>query len=129
MRDEPERSFLLMKHARRWDLPKGHVDDNETDLECALRELREETGIKGKDIELVPGFVWQTDYDVNSKRFGERCHKTVVIFLAKLITPVKIKLTEHPDFEWVKWNPPHQIQEQTIDPLLEAVEEFLKGSP
>lgn len=133
MRDEPEqtaagstRSFLLMKHAHRWDLPKGHLDDGETDLECALRELREETGIKGKDIELVPGFVWTTQYEVNSKRFGERCHKTVVIYLANLIAPVKIKPTEHPDFEWVPWNPPHRIQGQTIDPLLAAVEEFLR---
>lgn len=126
LRDEPEPSFLLMKHARRWDLPKGHLDDGETDEECALRELREETGIKAKDIELVPGFLWTTEYEVNSKRFGERCHKTVVIYLARLINPVKIKLTEHPDFEWVPWNPPHRIQEQTIDPLLAAVEQFLK---
>jgi 8-oxo-dGTP pyrophosphatase MutT (NUDIX family) len=128
LRDDPERSFLLMKHAHRWDLPKGHLDDDETDEECALRELREETGIKPKEIELVPGFVWQTDYEVNSKRFGERCHKTVVIYLAKLLVPVKIKLTEHPDFEWIRWNPPHRIQEQTIDPLLAAVESFLKIS-
>lgn len=125
LRDEPERSFLLMKHARRWDLPKGHIDDDETDEECALRELREETGIKAKEIELVPDFRWQTVYEVNSKRFGERCQKTVVIYLAKLIVPVKIKLTEHPGFEWIPWNPPHRIQEQTIDPLLAAIEEFL----
>lgn len=135
MREEPERdsaenswSFLLMKHAHRWDLPKGHLDEGETDLECALRELREETGIKTKEIELFPGFLWQTNYEVNSKRFGQRCHKTVVIYLARLLVPVKIKLTEHPDFEWVRWNPPHRIQEQTIDPLLAAVEAFLKGS-
>ncbi len=37
--------FLLMRHPTRWDLPKGHVDPGETDLECALRELEEETGI------------------------------------------------------------------------------------
>jgi 8-oxo-dGTP pyrophosphatase MutT (NUDIX family) len=125
MRDEPERSFLLMKHAHRWDLPKGHLDDGETDEECALRELREETGIKAKDIELVPGFRWITQYEVNSKRFGERCQKTVVIYLAKLVRPVKIKLTEHAGYEWFKWRPPHHIQAQTIDPLLVSVEHFL----
>lgn len=135
LRDEPEgtsgrrQSFLLMKHAHRWDLPKGHVDDGETDLECALRELKEETGIKPKDIELIPGFAWKTEYEVNSKRHGKRCNKTVVIFLAKLIRPVEIKTSEHPDYKWMPWNPPHKIQEQTIDPLLAAVEEFLQGKP
>jgi len=113
-----------MKHPQRWDLPKGHLDDGETDLECALRELREETGIKAKDIELADRFRWTTEYEVNSKRFGERCHKTVVIFLAWLLNPVKIKLTEHPAYEWVPWNPPHHIQAQTIDPLLAAVEQY-----
>jgi bis(5'-nucleosidyl)-tetraphosphatase len=41
---------------------------------------------------------------------------------------VKIKLTEHPDFAWVKWNPPHRIQSQTIDPLLAAVEKWVSES-
>ena len=44
-RKEPVLSFLLMKHPERWDLPKGHVDEGETELECALREMEEETGI------------------------------------------------------------------------------------
>jgi len=126
IREEPERSFLLMKHAKRWDLPKGHLDEGETDLECALRELREETGIKAKEIELLEGFQWITHYEVNSKRFGERCHKTVVIYLARLLKPVKIKVTEHPGYEWVKWQPPHQIQAQTIDQLLAAVADFFE---
>jgi 8-oxo-dGTP pyrophosphatase MutT (NUDIX family) len=29
-----------------WDLPKGHIDVNETPKETAIREVREETGIK-----------------------------------------------------------------------------------
>lgn len=125
MRTEPELSFLLMKHNHRWDLPKGHLDEGETDLECALRELREETGIKAKEISLVEDFRWVTEYEVNSKRFRERCHKTVVIYLANLLKPVKIKLTEHPDYAWMKWDPPHHIQHQTIDQLLAAVEKHL----
>ena len=37
-REEPKLSFLLMQHSTRWDLPKGHVDPGETEMECALRE-------------------------------------------------------------------------------------------
>ena len=44
-RDEPSLSFLLMEHTQRLDLPKGHVDPGESEIECALRELEEETGI------------------------------------------------------------------------------------
>ena len=29
-----------------WDFPKGHVDKGETEIETAIRELEEETGIK-----------------------------------------------------------------------------------
>ncbi|MEL7161300.1 MAG: NUDIX domain-containing protein, partial [Bacteroidota bacterium] len=40
----------------RWDLPKGHVDPGETNLECALRELEEETGVKDLYLEQLYTF-------------------------------------------------------------------------
>lgn len=125
LRGNPPHSFLLMRHASRWDLPKGHVDGNETDEECALRELCEETGIGGTEIELLPGFRFTTVYQVDSKRFGQPCRKTLVIFLARLLRDVSITPTEHPGYQWFPWHPPHQIQEQTIDPLLAEVERFM----
>ena len=125
VRGDPVESFLLMKHHNRWDLPKGHLDGNESEVACALRELWEETGITAEDIELIPGFRFTTVYDVQSKRFRERCRKTLVIFLGRLKRDVKIQPTEHLDFQWFPWRPPHRIQKQTIDPLLAAAEEFL----
>ena len=125
LRGDPVQAFLLMKHRDRWDLPKGHVDENETDIACALRELQEETGIAAADIELDPDFCFTTIYDVQSKRFGEACRKTLVVFLARLQRDVPIVLSEHPGYQWFFWNPPHRIQAQTIDPLLAAVERHL----
>jgi 8-oxo-dGTP pyrophosphatase MutT (NUDIX family) len=127
MRRQPELSFLLMRHANRWDLPKGHVDEGETDLECALRELREETGIRDRDIELDDRFQFVTEYDVRDSRFpGEISHKTLRIFLGWLRRDVEIQLSEHLGFEWFTWQPTHCIQTTTIDPLLAAVELYLK---
>ena len=124
-RSQPGEQFLLMRHADRWDLPKGHVDPGETELQCALRELREETGIMEDDIELDPGFRFTTQYPVWPKRFGgRRMLKTLVVFLGRLKHDVAIALTEHPGFEWFDWRPPHAIQENTVDPLLAAVEEY-----
>lgn len=37
---------LLIFRRKHWDLPKGKLDDGETIAACALREVREETGLK-----------------------------------------------------------------------------------
>jgi putative (di)nucleoside polyphosphate hydrolase len=36
-----------------WQLPQGGLDEGEAPLETAKREVREETGIKAKDLELL----------------------------------------------------------------------------
>lgn len=42
--------ILLISTAggKRWQLPKGHVEENETPEETAVREVREETGVTGR---------------------------------------------------------------------------------
>ena len=126
-RGVPLREFLLMKHPSRWDLPKGHIDPGESEVECAMRELVEETGITADDIKLDPGFRFTLEYPVVSKRTGgERWLKSLVVFLGRLSRVVEITPTEHESFAWFEWRPPHRIQEQTIDPLLKAVEEYLQ---
>lgn len=41
---------LMIYRNHRWDLPKGHVDGEESDEECAVREIAEETGVEGTKI-------------------------------------------------------------------------------
>jgi 8-oxo-dGTP pyrophosphatase MutT (NUDIX family) len=121
-REKPKKSFLLMQHPDRWDLPKGHVDDGETELQTALRELQEETGIEAGDIEIDPDFRFSLKYTVRYKRSGNQLrHKELVVFLASLIRPVELVVSEHDDYKWFPWQPPQQIQTNTIDPLLHAV--------
>jgi bis(5'-nucleosidyl)-tetraphosphatase len=130
LRGNPVDSFLLMRHSRRWDLPKGHLDPGETELECALRELREETSIPADAVEVDPGFQFENRYMVNQRRYGGRglIEKRLLIFLGWLLRPVEIQVTEHDDYRWFPWSPPHQIQEWTIDPLLHAVELHLRAA-
>ena len=44
--------WILSKHKNRntWETQGGHIEDGETSLECAKRELFEESGIKDADI-------------------------------------------------------------------------------
>lgn len=121
-----------MKHKNRWDLPKGHVDPGETDLQAAFRELVEETGIKQRDVEHDSKFLFEHQYEVSGKRYkeaddNEKVMKTLLIYLGFVETQIEIELTEHPGYEWFEWNPPHEIQKQTIDPLLQQVAKHLAG--
>jgi 8-oxo-dGTP pyrophosphatase MutT (NUDIX family) len=117
-----------MRHADRWDLPKGRVDPGESDLECACREFEEETGIPRSSIELDEAFRFELVYYPVRKKTGTPDRKTLVIFLATVPDRPPIAATEHLGHEWVPWQPPHDIQEQTINPLLAAVAQHLDNS-
>ena len=44
--------YLLVKgFTGKWSFPKGHREKNETPLDCAKREIYEETGIQLQDIQ------------------------------------------------------------------------------
>jgi 8-oxo-dGTP pyrophosphatase MutT (NUDIX family) len=120
--------FLLMRHHDRWDLPKGHCQAGESFQQTALRETEEETGIPAGDISLDPDFVFELRYPVCYAREGnQRFEKQVRFFLGYLQQQPPLRLSEHESAQWFDWNPPHRIQSQTVDPLLAAADEFLRG--
>ncbi len=129
VRGQPIREVLLMEHSTRLDLPKGHVEPGETDEQCAVRELWEETGITADDVELDPTFRFVTAYNCRYARSDEWFAKTVVIFLGRLKREVEIATSEHQGFRWLAWNPPHFLQPETIDPLLAYLADHLEASP
>ena len=53
--------LLLLKHrfGGHWSFPKGHVEKKETESETALREIKEETGLK---VDLDTGFRQMVTY-------------------------------------------------------------------
>ena len=57
--------------------PKGHVEAGESEIETALRELKEETNV---EVEIIPGFRREMEYMIPSKK---NVSKKVVYFLGK----------------------------------------------
>ncbi|MCU0711176.1 MAG: NUDIX domain-containing protein [Pirellula sp.] len=110
-----------MKHANRWDLPKGHLDQSETKIEAAYRELKEETGIESELVWRDPDFEYTSQYTVQYSRSEPARLKELTIFLGVLYRDAEIITTEHLGHRWFRWSPPHAIQSETIDPLLEQV--------
>ena len=100
----------------RLDLPKGHIKKNESEIDCALRELEEETGLVAHDIDLHPSFRFETTYVSN-----RGLQKTVVLFAAELRAHKMIVTPDHDDYAWVPWRPPHDFRESpTIHKALVA---------
>jgi bis(5'-nucleosidyl)-tetraphosphatase len=128
-RRQPELSFLLMRHPDRYDLPKGHLEEGETEEACALRELAEETGLPAEAVQLQEGFRFSTTYYPRYRRFGgEVVEKTVVLFLGWLTEDRAVTVSEHGGYEWVRWQPPHRLEPKTVDDVLAEVQRFFEST-
>jgi 8-oxo-dGTP pyrophosphatase MutT (NUDIX family) len=125
---EASERFLLMVHPHRYDLPKGHKKKDETIEQCAVREFSEETGIDAGDIVIDDNFRFVYTYFPRYRKFDyETVEKELTVFIAYLKKPCKIVPTEHENYVWIDWNPPHSIQEFTIDPLLAEAAKYMDG--
>ena len=57
------REYLILKHknAGHWFFPKGKIEKDESKMQCAKREILEETGLK--NLEIAKDFVLKYSYD------------------------------------------------------------------
>lgn len=115
--------FLLMRHADRWDLPKGLCELGETPLQTAFRELEEETGISESMVQVIQDFEYTHRYRVTGFD-GQPANKQLTIFVGIISGDPQIALTEHLSYRWFDWRPPHQIEPKNVDQVLAALDNF-----
>lgn len=87
-RKRGERVQLLLikhRHGGHWSFPKGHVERGEAEIQTALREVKEETGL---DISLLEGFRYSVEYFPRPN-----VKKQVVYFLGEA-SPGRYKIQE-----------------------------------
>ena len=89
---------MVIKHnAGHWDFPKGHVEENETEIETAKREVKEETNL---DIEIIGNYRYKITYSPK-----EGVIKDVIFFLARNTSnDVKIQEKEVSDYGWYNFS-------------------------
>lgn len=85
--------LLIHHNAGHWDFPKGHVEDGETEIQTAIREVKEETNI---DVEVNEKYKYSTKYSPK-----EDVIKEVIYFLARNISDNKqAQLEEVSEVKW-----------------------------
>lgn len=96
-----QRIYLLLDYGKHWDYPKGHLEEGETAWQAAVRELREETGIR--QVDRVGKFQRDMHYAFFSSKKGP-IHKTVTYFTGQTKTDKVTVSDEHTGYEWLPYD-------------------------
>ena len=98
--DPGDIEFLLLKRApaeiypKLWQMVSGRVEENETGVNAALRELREETGLTPKKLWVAP--IVNSFYDPEADSVN-----VIPVFAAQVERNCDVVLSdEHTQFKW-----------------------------
>ena len=89
--------LVYEKRGNFWGFPKGHVEKGETEIETALREVKEEVGL---DVKINENKRYVLNYQINNE-----IDKTTILYLAKpLNTIVSMQETEIESYKWCSFD-------------------------
>ena len=113
-----------------WDFPKGRLEQGESHLEAAIRELMEETSISiPEDAEIVPGAIApKIVYSAGNNT------KIATYFVAERISrktpflPVnpELGMPENNAFRWIPVSKLHKMMPARLAPVVSYVEDWLQ---
>ena len=91
-----QREYLIVfeEFSQCWSLPKGHMEAGETEVQAALRELYEETGLTGQ-----PDVTKRAVLEYPLRPIGR---KQVILFPALVTGTPKVRPGEIQNYRWIR---------------------------
>lgn len=119
--------FLLLYHGRNyWNFPKGKIEAGERSWQSAVREVKEETGLKASELHFIENFKAYERFSFG--RGKERIFKIVILYLAETKQPRITVSWEHEGYGWFTFSEAKKVLSKYHENLkiLTTVDEFLR---
>lgn len=116
-KDKNKIEILLMRNMDYWDFPKGKIEKNESKIQAAIREVKEETTIEDLNFKWSKAYYSTYPYGINKK---------IVHYFVAETKKEKIKLEknpetgiiEHDEFRWVSITEAEKILNKRVNKVL-----------
>jgi len=123
-RQGPQWRVLFLRAFRNWDFPKGELQPGEEPLAGALRETREETGIRDLSFPWGLDFVETEPYNGGTKIARYYLAETQSAQVELPVNPA-LGRPEHHEFRWVDLEELAALAPGRLDPVIRWLHERL----
>lgn len=128
--EETEPTVLCVRAYANWDFPKGHLEEGETHVEAAVREVQEEVTLShGSDYVLPGKMAGSTTYGSGAKKKTATYYIGISTSDTEPFLPVSEELgrPENDEYRWVPLSNLNNMMPARLQGVCDAITAYVEG--